>query len=226
MEVKTLMATLDLETARTNMLVNQIRAWNVFDERVLGAYETLARADFVPPAQRALAYADLMLPLAHGQVMWPPKLEARMLQALAIGPTDVVLEIGTGSGFVTALLAHLGAFVTSVDIHADFVEQAAGKFAAHDLRNVRLEVGNGAEGWPGHAPYDVILVTGSLPEVPPALLESLRPGGRLGLIVGRAPVMHAQRITREAPDRFATTRLLETSVPPLEHVRAAPQFEF
>jgi protein-L-isoaspartate(D-aspartate) O-methyltransferase len=218
--------TLDLGVARTNMLTNQIRAWSVLDERVLEVCATVARELFVPAAYRNLAYADMMVPLAHHQCMWPPKLEARMLQALAVRPTDAVLEIGTGSGYVTALLARLGAYVTSVDLYPEFCEAAGRLLADHGIRNVRLEVGNAAAGWPAHAPYDVILVTGSVPEVPPGLLASLRPGGRMGVIVGQSTPMHAALIVCEAPDEFRTVRLLETSVPPLEHVRTKPRFEF
>lgn len=216
----------DLAVAKSNMVLNQIRAWEVLDERVLGVIDAVARADFVPPAYRNLAYADLMVPLAHGQFMWPPKLEARMVQALAIRPTDAVLEIGTGSGYVTALLARLGAYVTSVDLYPEFAEQAGARLAACGLRNVRLDVGNAASGWPANGPYDVVLVTGSVPEIPRGMLESLRPGGRLGIVVGRGTFMHATVVVCEGPGQYQVTQLLETTVPSLEHVSLRRGFEF
>ena len=215
-----------LTAARVNMLVNQIRAWEVLDERVLAVIEATPREGFVPAAYRGLAYADLMVPLAHGQCMWPPKVEARMVQALGLRRTDAVLEIGTGSGYVTALLARLGAYVTSVELFPELSAGAASALAAHGVRNVRLEIGNAAGGWPDNGPYDAILVTGSVPEIPPALLESLRPGGRLGIVVGRAPVMHALLVVCEGPGQFRQEALFETVVPPLEHVNLKAGFEF
>lgn len=217
---------LDLEEARTNMLVNQIRAWEVLDQPLLELLRTVPREDFVLPAYRQLAFADTMLPIGRGERMLPPKLEARLLLALGVRDTDVALEIGTGSGYTTALLARSAAYVTSVDIHAEFADHAAPRLAALGLRNVRLETGNAATGWPDHGPYDVILVTGSVPTLAPEMRAMLRPGGRLVGIVGRSPLMRAVRITRTGPQEWRSEALFETDVPPLAHVSTAPAFEF
>lgn len=219
-------STLDLEQARTNMLVNQIRAWAVLDPALLELLRSVPREDFVPPAYRQLAFADMLLPIGHGQHMLPPKLEARMLLALGVRSTDVVLEIGTGSGYVTALLARSAAYVTSVDLYPEFADQAATRLAAQGIRNVRLETGDAATGWPDHGPYDGILVTGSVPELPREMTALLRPGGRLVAVVGRAPLMHAVRVTRTGVQDWRTETLFETEVPPLEHVSTAPAFVF
>lgn len=217
---------MDLEQARFNMIEQQIRPWNVLDGAVLAALSAVPREAFVPDEYRALAFMDLEIPLPHDQVMLAPKLEARLLQELQLKPTDRVLEIGTGSGYFTALLARFAAVVTSVEIHPDLKAQAEARLAAQGIKNIRLMVGNGAEGWPTGAPYDVIVVTASLPMVPEALKKQLAPGGRLLAMVGDAPVMSALRVVRVAPETFTQVRLFETCTRPLQHARQPERFVF
>jgi protein-L-isoaspartate(D-aspartate) O-methyltransferase len=216
----------DLAGARFNMLLNQVRAWDVSDERVLDLLAGMPREAFVPPAYRNLAYADLMLPIGHGQVMLAPKLEARFLQALALQPSDVVLEVGAGSGYMAALMARLAAFVTTVDVVPELAESAALTLTEQSVRNVRVETGNAAEGWPDHGPYDAIMISGALPELPQPFLASLKVGGRLVAVVGSRPAMQAILVTRRSTDDWHREVLFETDVPVLQHVRAPAAFEF
>lgn len=214
------MVEIDFEKARHNMIEQQVRPWDVLDQRVLDAMTSVPREDFVPAAYRNIAFADLEVPLGHGEVMMSPKVEGRLLQALEVTPEDTVLEIGTGSGHVTALLARLARVVFSVDIHGDFTEAARARLAEHHVRNVTLETGDAAAGWEGHGLYDVIAVTGSLPVLPDSLLRQLKDGGRLFAIVGDAPAMEAVRVVRLGGDRFHRDSLFETVLPPLVN---APQ---
>ncbi|MGD8925794.1 MAG: protein-L-isoaspartate O-methyltransferase [Thioalkalispiraceae bacterium] len=211
---------MNTELARANMIEQQIRPWEVLDDKVLHLIADVPREEFVPAGLHNLAFADMNIPLGHGEVMMSPKIEARMLQALAIQPTDTVLEIGTGSGYVTALLAKLARHVYSVDIHEDFVNQVKTRLHDDGILNVTLEIGDAAQGWPQHGPYDVIAVTGSLPLLPRDIQESLAVGGRLFVIVGDSPVMEARLITRTGPASFESQDLFETDLPPL---RNAPQ---
>lgn len=206
---------MNIEQARFNMIEQQIRPWEVLDPRVLELLPQVPREDFVPPAQRKLAFADTEIPLGHGQVMMPPRLEARLLQVLDIQPSDTILEIGTGSGYLTALLARSGRHVYSVDICAEFTASAQQKLAAHGIGNVTLETGDAACGWNQHAPYDVIAVTGSLPLFADVFQQQLNVGGRLFLIVGQAPSMEALLITRVGPAEWTRESLFETCVPAL-----------
>lgn len=217
---------IDFEHARRLMLDQQIRTWDVIDQRVLDAIAQSPREDYVPASFRTLAFVDMNLPLAHGQVMMPPKLEARLVQALTIDPEDKILEVGTGSGYVTSLLAKLGRQVHSVDIFPDFIADAAQKLAAHGLRHVTLDVGDAARGWARSAPYDVILLTGSLPLPPDDFRAQLAPGGRLVAIVGRAPVMEAKLVERLDGDNFRSRSLLETVLPPLLNAPEPARFVF
>jgi len=218
------MGDMNIEQARHNMIEQQIRPWEVLDQRVLGILENAPREDFVPEDYRNLAFADLDIPLGHGQVMMAPKLEARMLQALNIKPTDVVLEIGTGSGYTTALLAKLGRHVLSVDIFPEFTESAGKKLAAQNIQNVTLETGDASSGWERHAPYDAIAITGSLPILPEPFQQSLNTGGRLFCIVGESPVMSAILITRVGEHKWAHETLFETNVPALLNAPSARRF--
>jgi protein-L-isoaspartate(D-aspartate) O-methyltransferase len=186
----------------------------------------LKREDFVPEAYRALAFADMEIPLGHGEAMLAPKLEARLVQELGVAPTDRVLEIGTGSGYMTALLARLGSHVTSAEILGEFSRDAAKRLERHGIRNVTLEIGDGALGWPRHAPYDAILVTGSLPMLPDEFKAQLAPGGRLVAVVGKPPIMTARLVTCLAPGKFSVVGLFETSIPPLKHAREPERFVF
>lgn len=215
---------MDFEQARLNMIEQQIRPWEVLDQRVLDAMAATPREDFVPGRYRMLAFADIAIALGHGEVMMPPKLEGRLLQALSLAPTDSVLEIGTGSGYLTALLARLARRVVSVDIYADFVGEARDKLAAHGVNNVELAVGDARLGWPAAGRCDAIAVTGSLPEVPHELLSQLQPGGRLFVVVGAPPAMQARLVTRLSETKWASETLFETELPPL--VGAEPKVRF
>lgn len=218
---------MDLQVARFNMIECQIRTWDVFDQRILDLYDTIPRDAFVPPSFAGLAYADLEVPIGHGVAMLPPKLEARMLQELQLARTDRVLEIGTGSGYSTTLLSHLVAHVVTVECVAELSAAARARVQRHGgTANVVFEVGDGALGWLGGAPYDAILVTGALPLLPDELPAQLAPGGRLLAVVGRPPALTAQLVTRTAAGHFAKTGLFETSIPPLRDARAPERFVF
>jgi protein-L-isoaspartate(D-aspartate) O-methyltransferase len=217
---------LDFERARFNMVEQQIRPWEVLDQRVLDLLMRVRREDYVPPRYRALAFADMEIPIGHGETMLAPKIEARMLQELALAPEDRILEVGTGSGYMTALLGSLGSHVYSVDIVPEFIQTAGVKLAAHGVTNVTLECGDAARGWDRHAPYDAVVVTGSLPVLPDAFPKSLRPGGRLIVVVGEPPVMEAQLITCVAAGVYSTTGLFETCIAPLRNAVQPERFVF
>lgn len=216
----------DVENARFNMVEQQIRPAEVLDQQVLDLLFRVHREEYVPPAYRSLAFADLEIPLGHGEKMLPPKLEARILQELALKPTDRVLEIGTGSGYMTALLASLAAHVYSVDIVPEFTASAAAKLRAHGINNVTLETGDAARGWDKHGPYDVIVLTGSLPLLPDAFRASLTPGGRLFAIVGEPPIMEARLVTCISRGVYNTTDLFETCIAPLRNADQPERFVF
>lgn len=217
---------MELEQARINMIEQQIRPWDVLDQNTLDLITELPREDFVPEDYRQLAYADIAIPIEHGQIMMHPKIEARMLQALTIHPTDKILEIGTGSGYVTALLAKAGNHVYSVDIHPDFIEQAGKKLAAQGISNVTLEVGDAVNGWSKHGLYDVIAITGSLPVIPDSFKKSLNRGGRLFGVIGEAPVMEAVFMQRVGSNDIRSESLFETDLPRLINSPEPPKFVF
>ena len=217
---------MDFEQARFNMVEQQIRTWEVLDQRVLDLLLRVRREEFVPQQYRALAFADMEIPLGHGERMLAPKLEARMLQELALRPADRILEVGTGSGYMTALLASLGAHVYSVDIIAEFTRMAGAKLPAHGIANVTLETGDAARGWDRHGPYDAIVLTGSMPVLPDAFTKCLQPGGRLIAVVGEPPVMEARLVTCAASGACATTGLFETCIAPLKNVQQLEKFVF
>lgn len=216
---------MNLEQLRFNMIEQQIRPWEVLDPRVLELLKVVRREQFVPPASRALAFVDTEIPLGHGASMWQPKLEARAVQALALQPSDSVLEIGSGSGYLTALLARMAAHVTSVEIEPELSARAARNLATHNIGNVNLQVGDAAQHW-GEAEYDAIVLTGSTPLLPPAYKQQLKVGGRLFAIVGDAPAMRAQLILRTAADKFDTRTLFETNVAPLQNALQPERFVF
>ena len=215
---------MNFDQARFAMIEQQVRPWDVLDPRVLEAMSTVRREDFVPAAHRNLAFADLPLPLAHGEVMMKPVLEGRMLQALALEPGEEVLEIGTGSGFVTACLAHLARAVTSIDIHADFIEAARARLEATGIGNARLECADALSWQPGRQ-FDAIAVTGAVAQVPQAFTDWLRPGGRLFVVRGQSPVQEAVRATRRG-DVLHYESLFETDIPYLRGAAPAPAFTF
>ena len=195
---------MNLEQARTNMVEQQIRTWEVLDQDVLDLLYLVPREEFVPPAHRALAFFDLEIPLeaGAGERMWQPKLEARVLQELNIRKTDRVLEVGTGSGYLTALLAHRGAQVFSVEINPALAAFGRANLERHGADNVTLEIGDAARGWSRQAPYDVIVLTGSTPTLPGSLLEQLAPGA------------------------YGTVDLFETVIAPLANAEQPPRFKF
>ena len=217
---------MDVEHARFNMIEQEIRTWEVLDPAILELLSKVKREAFAPAAYRALAFVDMEIPLGHGEKMLQPKLEARMLQELMLKNTDRVLEIGTGSGYMTALLAHLAEHVYSVDINAEFTRAAGEKLLAHAIANVTLETGDAALGWPSHGPYDAIVLTGSTPILPKSFQESLKPGGRLLAIVGEPPVMQAQLVTRVAREAFSSVGLFETCIAPLKNAVHPERFVF
>ncbi len=220
------MAHFDTTLARFNMIEQQIRPWDVLDQRVLDTVNAIPREQFVPDEYRRLAFSDISIPLGDGQAMMPPRLEARILQALEIKPEDHILEIGTGSGYLTACLAALGGYVTSVDIRERFTENARTRLAARSIQNVTLETGDASQGWPEKGPYDVIVVTGSVPDYREQFRKELKPGGRLLVIAGVEPIMEALLITRTGTDSWATESLFETVVPPLENCQQPDGFLF
>ena len=217
-------AAMNYEQARFNMIEQQIRPWNVLDPTVLQLLSIVRREDFVPEAQRPLAFADLEIPLGAkpGQTLLAPKIEARMLQELALRNTDTVLEIGSGSGYMAALLAAKAEFVYSVDIDPAMVDMARRNLAKAGVANVSVDLGDAAQGWPLYAPYDAIVVSASMPVLPEALLRQLKIGGRLVAIVGEMPAMQVQLVTRSDENAFTTTVVFETVAAPLIN---APQHE-
>jgi len=217
---------MNLEQARINMVESQIRTWEVLDQTVLDLLLTVRREEFVPDKYRDLAFADLEIPLGHGEVMLAPKMEARMVQELGVKKSDKILEIGTGSGYVTALLAKLGGQVISIERIPEFSHLAARKLAGHALKNVQLHVGDGAEGWPAQAPYDAILLTGSVPLLPESFRQQLAIGGRLLAVIGEPPVMTAHLIARVSAHAFNSIGLFETSISPLKNIKQPERFVF
>ncbi len=216
---------MDIEQARFNMVEQQIRTWEVLDQAVLDTLFTVRREDFVPAAYRLLAFADLELPLGEGERMWTPKMEARVVQDLALQAGDEVLEVGTGSGYLSALMASLGARVTSVEINPRLAGEARDRLERAGIRAIRLEVGDGARGF-GSGEYDAIVLTGSVPVFDDAICRQLKPGGRVFAVVGEPPVMTARIVRWVAPGSFTTAEIFETVVAPLHNVAAAPRFVF
>ncbi len=217
---------MNIEQARENMIKQQLRTWEVLDDQLLELLQQVPREEFVPPAWRNLAFADMNIPLDEGQVMMTPKVEARMLQALAIRPDENVLEVGTGSGYVTALLAKQAKQVYSVEISPRLLAQAGEKMRTHKIKNAELEEGDAARGWSARPMYEVIAITGSLPILPRAFLESMAIGGRLFAIIGDTPVMEATLVTRIGKHDWSRELLFETDLPPLKNVQQPERFVF
>lgn len=217
---------MDYENARHLMIEQQIRPWEVLDTRVLDLLARVKREDFVPPVYRSLAFVDMAIPLGNGQSMWEPKLEARVLQALDIQRGDRVLEVGSGSGYLTALLAALATHVVSVEIDPASKEEAERKLRAHGIGNVEFRIGDAARDWEGDGKFDVIVLTGSTPVLPEAYLERLNAGGRLFAIVGEGAVMTATLVTCVAPGVCRRQGLFETRVDAMVHALEPERFEF
>lgn len=213
-----------MEQARFNMVEQQIRPWDVLDMQVLDLLSKVKREQFVPPVSQEMTFMDLEIPLGHGASMWQPKVEARALQALKLKPRDRVLEVGSGSGYLTALISHLAEHVTSVEIVPELHAFAEKNLAALHIDNVTLALGDAAQGWPGE--YDAIVLTASVPVLPETFQSSLKPGGRLFAIVGDAPAMQARSITCVAPGVFESVTLFETVVAPLQNALQPERFVF
>lgn len=221
---------MDLEQIRFNMVEQQIRPWDVLDQEVLKLLFELRREEFVPAAYRSLAFVDMEIPLGYGEVMLAPKLEARILQELQVKKTDRILEVGSGSGYLSALLAKKGEYVYSVEIVPELKAMAEKNLKAHEIGNVTVELGDAACGWPEHGPYDVIVLTGSTPVLPEAFQQSLKTGGRLFAVVGDVPVMQALLVTcvaqGEKTSAYNTVGLFETCIAPLKNAKQPARFTF
>jgi protein-L-isoaspartate(D-aspartate) O-methyltransferase len=216
---------MNIDFARRQMIDQQVRAWTVLDSSVLSVLSEVPREKFVPRPYESLAFADTEIPLGHGEYMMTPTVEGRLLQALELDRNDHVLEIGTGSGFLTACLAKLAAAVTSIDIHGDFVRDAAGKLASAGIDNVALRTMDATQELPGDR-YDAIAVTGSIETFDPRLVDALRPGGRLFVVVGSPPVMEARIVRRSGNADWSSESLFETKLAPLVHGTLPPPFIF
>lgn len=215
---------MNFEQARLNMVENQVRPWEVLDGRVLDVIGRVRREDFVAERHRQLAFADLCLPLGHGEVMMKPVVEGRVLQALELLATDHVLEIGTGSGFLTACLASLSARVTSVDIHPDFIASAGLRLQSGGFANVDLVTAEAVLEWQPAATFDALVATGAVAEMPSRWLTWLKPGARALIVRGNSPVQYATLLTHEGAGRYREEVLFETDLPYLTH--AEPQQRF
>jgi len=217
---------MNVEQARFNMIEQQIRTWEVLDPQVLDLLFQVKRELFVPQPHKELAFADLEIPLGHGEAMLQPKVEARILQELALRPGENVYEVGTGCGYLTALLASRARHVTSVEIHTDLQERAAANLRTAGIRNATLLQGDGARAPLAESAFDVIVLGGSTPILPQAFLDRLAPGGRLFAIVGDAPVMKAVLVHQPVAGAFQHTELFETVVKPLVNAAQPPRFRF
>ena len=217
---------MNIEQARFNMVEQQIRTWEVLDQTVLDLLYVVRREEFVPDAYRTLAFSDLEIPIGAGQKMMQPKVEARILQEVAPKSTDRVLEVGTGSGYLAALLAHRARHVHSVEVLPELKRLGEANLRRAGVANVTVEGGDAARGWAKQAPYDVIVLAGSTPELPDAFLDQLAPGGRLFAVVGEAPVMEARLVTCVGPSSFNTVDLFETILAPLANALERDKFEF
>jgi protein-L-isoaspartate(D-aspartate) O-methyltransferase len=227
-------APIDFELARFNMIEQQIRPWDVLDLEVLELLSLVRREDFVPMAHKALAFTDMRIPLLQpteqamqqGQCMLEPKVEARMLQDLRVQPHEKVLEVGAGSGYMAALLAHRAQRVVSLELNPELVTMARANLQRAGVNNVEVREADGSKGLPGEAPFDVIVLSGSVAEVPPVLLSQLKVGGRLGAIVGFEPVMRATFITRTGETTYTTSQPWDTLAPRLARFPEPSKFHF
>jgi protein-L-isoaspartate(D-aspartate) O-methyltransferase len=227
-------APIDYERARFNMIEQQIRPWDVLDLEVLELLSLLRREDFVPLAHKALAFTDMQIPLLqpteqalqHGQSMFEPKLEARILQDLQVRPHEKVLEVGAGSGYMAALLASRAQRVISLELNPELVRMARTNLQRAGLANVEVREADGAKGLPGEGPFDVIVLSGSVAEVPSSLMAQLKVGGRLSAIVGFEPVMRATFITRTGDTSYTTAQPWDTVAPRLAHFPEPSRFHF
>lgn len=218
---------LDVSRARFNMIEQQIRPWDVLDQDVLDLLTVVKREDFVPPATKAMAFTDMEIPLGHSAWMWSPKMEARVLQALQVKSSDRALEVGSGSGYFAALLAHRAHSVLTLEIDPQLKSMAEQNLKAAGLPEVKVAQADGSHGY-GSEMYDVIVLSGSTPVLPDKFLEQLKPNGRLFAVVGDAPVMQARVYAKSAMRAGAVemTVLFETVIAPLAHAAQPPRFKF
>ena len=216
---------MNIDYARRQMVNQQVRGWNVYDEDVLGVLKALPRESFVPPEYVPMAFADVEIPLGHGQHMMTPTLEGRVLQALGLQGDERVLEIGTGSGFLTACLARLSTHVTSVDIHDDFLEAAEARLAQAGISNVELLPMNAMQALPD-GQFDAIAVTGSLQSFDPRFVDALTSRGKMFVVVGDPPAMEAKLVERSGAHEWQSISLFETTLAPLVDGSMPPQFSF
>ena len=217
---------MNIEQARFNMIEQQIRPWNVLDQDVLDTLVVVKREDFVPAAYKSLAFVDTEIPLPGGEAMFTPKLEARILQEIGLKKHETVLEIGAGSGYMAALLAHRGRDVTTVEMSPELKGMAEANLARAGISNVTVELGNGAEGWAKGAPFDVIVISGALEVLPEAVLKQRKVGGRSAALLGEAPVMSAHSSPRVSELAYDTVKAFETSVKPLQGAAKPSHFTF
>ncbi len=217
---------MNIEQARFNMIEQQIRPWEVLDQGVLSLLGAVRREDFVPPACRALAFIDTEVPLPEGQCMLAPRVEARLLQELRLQANDSVLEVGAGSGFMAALLAHQAQRVVTLEIRPALAAMARANLQRAGISNAEVIEADGAAGLAARAPFDAVVLSGSVAEVPPALLSQLKNGGRLIAVVGQEPVMRAVLVTRVAEQQFKRVDLFDTVAPRLEHFGEPKRFQF
>jgi protein-L-isoaspartate(D-aspartate) O-methyltransferase len=216
---------LNFERARFNMVEQQVRPWEVLDARVLDVLGEIKREDFVPPRHRKLAFADLAIPLEHGEFMMKPVVEGRLLQALELTGDEDVLEIGTGSGFLSACLSRLARQVFSIEIHADLAERARARIGSSGIRNCQVQASDAFDFHPAQT-FDAIAVTGAVAVIPESFQRWLKPGGRLFVVHGKSPVMNAAVLTRQGPDYIEAKSLFETDLPYLQGAQPASRFEF
>ena len=215
---------MNFEQARQNMVENQVRPWEVLEYSVLDTLKAIRREDFVAPAHRNVAFADLNLPLGHDEVMMKPVIEGRLLQAVALTKTDEVLEIGTGSGYLTACLANLAGKVTSIDMHADFVEAARQRLSTAGVANATVAVAEAVNGYTPAGVFDVVVVTGAVHAVPEKFVRWLKPGGRMFVVRGDSPAQTAVLLTHEGEGRYREESLFETDLPYLAHAAPVKRF--
>jgi len=219
-------ASLDLGKARFNMIEQQVRPWEVLDTRVLELLETVHRDLFVSEGQQALAYVDMELPTTPGQVMLSPRMQARMVQDLALQASDNVLEVGTGTGFTAALMGQQAQQVLSLETDAQLCNQARANLARANIHNVQVRQADGSHGAASDGPFDAIMLSGSVPEVPQSLLDQLKVGGRLIAIVGQEPIMRATLITRVGDHSWSTQQPWDANAPRLSGFMEPTRFEF
>ena len=217
---------MDYEQARINMIEQQVRTWEVLDQRVLDMLSIVHREDYIPSKYKKLALSDVNIPLAHGQVTMQPRIEARLVQALNISNQDKILEIGTGCGYLTAILSKFGHQVISIELYPDFTKEASLHLLDNNINKATLITGDGIDGWAVLAPYDVIAITGSMPHANKNIEQQLKIGGRLFVILGESPVMEATLVTRIGQHEWTRESLFETDIPPLIGAKVNSKFQF